>query len=249
MALSGSFGVYAIVRAMRKDSNLRGGHWLLMTGAVLTVIVLCAALWLSSHSGYVPPRASRSADSGCMWGQGYQSKRLGIEFLNEICDSNGGTLSFQEQGNTIVALWSYKNGAYASPPEPLIEVFQKAPDESDKEAVMRVAGQDFTPYQKAHCVVETLPAFNDARGSDFMHFNDQSKIGYVVTPDVVYENKISAETQQGDIPEPGCGAYGFYADALSYFEFHPQESTRTFIFLSPRQDFPPFDEQSIRFIR
>ncbi len=82
----------------------------------------------------------------------------------------------------------------------------------------------------------------------FRFFNGTGKKAYQIVPDEELADQAAREAQ-GDIPEPPCGDRSESADGISYFEFHPDENPRRFVFVDAGQEeHPMFDERSLTFL-
>jgi hypothetical protein len=178
-----------------------------------------------------------------MWAKQYRNTELGIEFVYEQCvDAHNKPIeiSFTQAGNKITSIVDQIK-------DPVLEVFHKSPEQTIEQAILMVAGKNFTPYQKLHCIIADPIHDSPDQGSSF--FVDKTKMVYIVTADEVYAKKLDAEKQYpSDMPEFGCGEYGD-SDGVSYFEFHPNESKSTFIFSIPKSDVPYYDDKSIHFTK
>ncbi len=212
----------------------------LIAGAALIVLLSAGYFfWQNGTLNFKAYMPSRTADTDCEWTEKYTNKELGVSFRYEKCKNY--TVTFQQDANKITAVIG---GAPSDTHS--ISILTKPSSQTDEQAILAAVTNSFTPYQKAHCIVERVEAPSPSGTSS--GFIDTSKIAYHVTPDSLYKRQLE-EQANGDIPELGCGPFGWRYSGISYFEFHPNESKTTFAFVDLGQDSPAFDEESIRFLR
>jgi hypothetical protein len=196
---------------------------------------LAAALAATAMMAAAPAApAPRSAEKGCEW-KLFTSAALGIEVPYQRCDF----------GYRVIDFAAGKRGLYQTMQDkgkkrdvyPVITVFDKKADEAPDEAIRRTAFKALSWYKRRHCAVVA---------THVAHLG-LNKAAFTISPDAEYAAKAAKEAGT-DIPEPPCGDQGESADSVSYFEFHPLENPRRFVFVSAGQDTPLFDDSAIRFL-
>lgn len=184
------------------------------------------------------PKPSRAPEKGCVW-KTLSAPAYGVAFLAEKCDFGFRTMDTLQRGAAFYEVLHDTDGAHPDGVWPYVTVYSKDEKESPEAAVKRIAFPALNEYQKEHCVVkpEKLP------------FPPGGRRAYSIFPDAVYQAKLdSAAASDDGVPEPPCGDMGFLPDNFGYFEFHPAESERRFVYvLFGQEDEPIFDEKSFRF--
>ena len=173
-------------------------------------------------------KPSRAADQGCVW-EKFSNASLGLEAWVERCDYGDRRIDFVVEGNSLAQ--RYSDGGK---PEPVIDVFDRLPNESAEAAVKRIFAAHTEKKLAALCVARPFQ-YPDMKAPDGVQ-----RFTFVLkkTPKV-------KETPDGDIPPPPCGDWGSSPDGIQYFEVHP---TKVF-FVRYGQDIPLFDEQTLRSLK
>jgi len=150
---------------------------------------------------------------GCAWSD-WEAPGLGVKVKYAKCEANG--MELRAVGHRV---GMYKQGAPAgSPGKAVIEVYEKGDRQKIQEAIERKALAEVTARQKAGCAI----VLNEELSSE-------ARQVYVIQPNALYK----AEAEAWRRSEPGaevCGPYGVQ-DNLVYFEYHPQEIKRRFVFV------------------
>ncbi len=177
-------------------------------------------------------------DKSCKW-ETFTSEKLGIELMVQKCNLGEMSPRFYELKDSIVQMPE----KFINPSKDgfkIIEVYSKKENENIEEVIKEgFISKIKSRYKRKHC--ELRPSY--------FKLLDAKKICLEVEPDIELEEKIKSETPSNSIPEDACEGYGVSGSGtVRYFEHHPEESKRKFIFVRIGQDKPAFDEQSIKFI-
>jgi hypothetical protein len=189
-----------------------------------------------ARAGAPAANPSRPADKGCEWSR-LSDPALGLELLAQKCDYGFRRIYFDSSAKKrAVYQVSRDSGTAVEDAVPVIWVYEKKADESPEQALQRLFVSKLSRTKRRHCVVQE---------TTFAFFNGTGKRAYEIVPDDELAEE-SAREAQGDVPEPPCGGRGKSADGVSYFEFHPDENPRRFVFVDAGQDeHPMFDERSL----
>ena len=191
-----------------------------------------AALALSAAAP--APSGSRAPEKGCAW-KLFSSPALGLEVPYQRCDFGYRVIDFVAGKNAL--LESMTDTGKKADIYPVVTVFEKKAEEGPDEAILRVAGKKLSRYKRKHCIVLAKHVASLGAG----------KAAFTLSPDAEYLSKVEDEAG-GDIPAPPCGDLGELADGLTYFEFHPTENPRRFLFVNAGQDTPLFDETALKLL-
>lgn len=180
---------------------------------------------------------SRVAEKDCVW-RTYTSTALGLEVPVQRCDYGFRVIDFTEVAGKPTLYQSMKEqGKDKTSVDAAVTVFEKKADERPDEAIRRVAFKKLDRYQRKHCVVV----------AKHVAYLKDGKAAFTIVPDEKYQAEVE-RAAGADIPPPPCGELGDYADGRVYWEFHPVENPRRFVFVNIGQDTPLFDETALRFL-
>jgi hypothetical protein len=179
---------------------------------------------------------SRAPEKGCAW-KTLSSPELGLEVPVQRCDFGYRVIEFLTLPRKPNLYQSMQDTGKKASLYPVVTVFEKKADETPDAAIKRVALGKLSWYKRKHCLV--VPRRLGHLGA--------GKAAFTLSPDAKYAEK-ALEAAGGDIPEPPCGELGELADGLTYFEFHPAENPRRFLFVSAGQDTPLFDETALKLL-
>ena len=200
---------------------------------------LALLLAASAAAGEKPAAPSRAPDKGCVWSR-LSDPALGLELLGLKCDFGFRRVYFDSSAekNSVYQV-TRDSGTAVEDAQTVIRVYEKKPDESPEQALQRLFLSKLSRNKRRHCAVQE---------TTFGFFNGTGKRAYEIVPDEELSEQ-SAREAQGDVPEPPCGDHGKSADGISYFEFHPNENPRRFVFVDAGQEeHPMFDERSLTFL-
>lgn len=194
---------------------------------------LVALAALAAHAAVTPPLSSRVPEKGCAWKR-LESVQLGLAVSYQRCDFGYRVIDFLTiSGKPSLYLSMEDTGKKASL-DPVVTVYDKKAEEGPDEAVRRIALKGLSRYKRKHCVVV----------AKYLSYLGPGKAAFTLSPDKQYGAELE-KTANGEIPDPPCGDLGELADGLTYFEFHPVENPRRFLFVSAGQDTPLFDESRL----
>jgi hypothetical protein len=180
--------------------------------------------------------AGRAPEKGCAWTT-LSSPEVGIELPVQRCDFGYRVIEFTTLPHKHHVYQSIQDKGKKATLYPVVTVYSMKADERPDDAVRRVALGTLSRYKRKHCVVVAR----------YLSHLGPGKAAFTISPDKKYAAE-ALEAAGGDIPEPPCGEYGELADGLTYFEFHPLENPRRFLFVSAGQDTPLFDETALKLL-
>lgn len=201
--------------------------------AVALALLLCGAPVRAD----APSRPSRPPEKDCVWVH-LTNPALGLELFHQKCALGFRTVDFISsslEGTLFEVLRDTAPGSKASS-TPVIRVFSKKTEEPIVDAIRRIALPQTPAPRRAHCRAVAAQDVHLAPG----------RLAYVFAPD---DEKAILKKADGDIPEPPCGELGMDYDSRSYFEYHPSENPRRFLFVAfGQEEHPDFDEDSLRLL-
>jgi len=184
-----------------------------------------------------PAPPSRPPEKNCVWVH-LTDRALGVTLYHQKCNLGFRTVDFESsprEGAVFEVLRDTAPGAAASR-EPVIRVLTKTAEETIAAAIRRVALPTTPAARRSHC--RAVPA-KDVR-------LPAGHAAYVFAPD---DEAAILKRSAGDVPEPPCGDLGMDYDSQSYFEYHPGENPRRFLFVAfGQEEHPDFDEDSLRLL-
>jgi hypothetical protein len=181
---------------------------------------------------------SRAPQRGCVWTR-LGAARLGLELLYQKCDFGFRKIDFAASDNSGQVFEVFQDTATRERSrEPVITVFAKEADESAEAAIERIAFPKLKRRARKHCAVTAKK----------LSFLGAGKKAYTILPDDAYAEQ--AANRAGDsMPDGPCGPLGDQPDGLGYFEFHPDENPRRFVYVDfGQEEHPLFDERSLQFL-
>lgn len=195
-----------------------------------------------AHAAPLPAiQASRPPMSGCVWQQ-HQFDQLGVRLLFQDCADPSAHYQLSQQGDWLAQHRSADDVIFGK--HRVVGVFHKPAAQSIEEAIQ----QTFVSRIQLNNPREQAQARKYCRvvRSYRPVLRDASKITLTIVPTGSYLRDIQRQLQR--VPRDyGCGEYGA-GQQLSYFEYHPNESTTRYLFVEVGMDEPQFDENSIELI-
>jgi len=177
---------------------------------------------------FAADKPSRAAEKGCAW-EKFSNASLGLEAWVQRCDYGDRKIDFVAQGQSLAQ--RYSDGGK---PEPVIDVFDRLPNESGEAAVKRIFAAHTEKKLAAKCIARTF------RWPDM-----KTPVGVQRFTFVLKNPPKPKETPDDEIPPPPCGDWGDSPDGIQYFEVHPAKV----FFVRVGQDIPLFDEQTLRSVK
>jgi hypothetical protein len=196
------------------------------------------ALAAVSAQAREPLGPSRAPDKGCAWVR-LSDPALGLELFAPKCDFGFRRIYFDSSAKKRTVYQVTRDSNTAEIADPVIWVYEKKAEETPEQALKRLFISKLRASKRHDCIVKE---------TTFRSFDGTGKRAYQIVPDEELADQASREAQ-GDIPEPPCGDRSESADGISYFEFHPDENPRRFVFVDAGQEeHPMFDEKSLLFL-
>lgn len=187
----------------------------------------------------IEPIASRAAWPGCQWEQ-HEFKELGVRILFQNCSDPRAHYVLSTRDNWLEQHRPADDVTFGGPH--LLQVFTKPADQSIQEAIK----ERFIKKMVLEDKEAELMARESCQVFSIDHLNlGANKQVFTLSPTGDYKKKIFEELKEGP-RDYGCGVYG-EDQGLTYFEYHPLESTTRYAFVVYGYDEPHFDEQSIEF--
>jgi hypothetical protein len=198
----------------------------LWLGAVLLVF---GALTAQAQTN----KPSRLAEKDCAW-EKLSDAAVGIDAWVQRCDFGFRKIDFVFDGNALAERYD------AGKPDPLVEVFDLKPDESEQAGLTRLFGEHTDQSLAAKCVLKPYKYYKASpRGIK----------RYTFVPNPAYQKQVDAAQDPNEVGDPACGDWGDAPDGIQYFEVQPaSKSARRVLFVRVGQDEPLFDEQTLRIL-
>jgi hypothetical protein len=174
---------------------------------------------------------SHAAFKGCAWEKASDAK-LGFEAWVQRCDYGSRKIDFTFVGSSLAIRYS-DGGA----PEPLIDVYALAADETPEAGVKRVFAEHTDKAIAARC--ELAPASGKA---------PPGVKRYTFVPDRAYAKELKKKADPNEVGDPPCGDFGDSPDGIQYFETQPASGVKKILFVRVGQDDPLFDDRTLRLV-
>jgi hypothetical protein len=195
------------------------------------IVLLCPV----SLPAQTAPTPSRAPEPGCTW-KPFESSQLDIGLLVQSCSQKDLQYVFSAKGNWLTMRRPSDPATFNSPY--IIQVFSKPADQPIEAAIRARFITNLKGEARESCQVRPLSP---------SPLNDKRKQVFEIVPTGAYKQRIMKELQQ----EPrdfGCGNHGKQQGSV-YFEYHPEESQTTYLFVVFGMDAPLFDENSIEILK
>lgn len=173
---------------------------------------------------------------GCEW-KPHEYKELGVRLYYQDCADKNAHYELTVKGSAIEEHRPSDDGTFGGPR--LLEVFSKKEDQPIEEAISEQFLAKLEPKAGAGCRVVKLknPPFA-LKGKKLFTIDSFGAYGKEIEKDL-----------QSEPRDFGCGPYG-RDQAITYFEYHPQESRTKFLFVVFGMDEQPlFDAASIELLK
>jgi hypothetical protein len=194
-------------------------------------VSLAAALLLAAAVSAQAVEASRAPDKGCVW---TRLNAPALSLLYQKCDFGFRRIDFAASGGQVFEI-SLDTATRRQSRRSVITVFAKKAKESPEAAIERVA--KLSRRAREHCRVAAKK----------LGFLGLVKKAYTILPDAAFAAEAAKKAGDG-VPEGACGPLGDQPDGLGYFEFHPAENPRRFVYVDfGQEEHPLFDERSLLF--
>lgn len=193
---------------------------------------LAAALLAVAIPAAAKDVPSRPAVKGCTWEKA-SSAKLGLEAWVQRCDFGFRKIDFLFTATSLAVRYSDSGG---SAPDPLVDVFDLAPDEAPEAGVKRIFETHTDPKTTSRCVLAPYRGSKPPAGAKRFTF----------VPNPAYAKELKAKADPNEVPDPPCGAFGEVPDGIQYFEAQPASGARKVLFVRVGQDEPLFDERTLR---
>ena len=191
-----------------------------------------AALLLAAAVSAQAAEASRAPDKGCVW---THLNAPALSLLYQKCDFGFRRIDFGASEGQVFEIY-LDTAARERSRQPVISVFEKKAEESPEAAIKRVA--KLSRRARKHCAVAAKK----------LAFIGSGKKAYTILPDEEFAAEAAKKAGDG-VPEGACGPLGDQPDGLGYFEFHPDENPRRFVYVDfGQEEHPLFDERSLLFL-
>jgi hypothetical protein len=200
-----------------------------MTRALLFIGLALAGLAMHPALAAEP---SRAPDPGCQW-ETFASPTLGIRLLVENCSDPNMHYVFSAKDDWLEQHRPSDDRTFVS--HQIVRVLSK-PAGQPIEAAIRQQFVATLPDKAARASCRVAPARETG-------VSRPGKILLELVPSGTYARLIMRQLKK----EPrdfGCGDYG-KGQANRYFEYHPAQSTTTYLWIDAGQDEPLFDQNSI----
>ena len=185
-----------------------------------------------------PAAPSRPPETGCSWRR-LGDKNIGLELWVQRCVLGFRRIDFASSAKRRAVYRTTRDDGTPASAEPVIWVYGKNADETPEQALDRLFVSKLSLTQRRHCHVQSR---------DFPFLDGKAKRAYTIAPDGEF-TAAAEKAALGGVPGPMCGDRGESAGGVSYFEFHPGESARRFVFVDAGQEeHPLFDEASLLFL-
>jgi hypothetical protein len=178
-------------------------------------------------------KPSRAAQKNCAW-EKISDAALGLEAWVQRCDFGFRKIDLYAKTNAL--MMHYSDGGE---PEPLIEVFDLAANETPEKGIKRI----FAEHTKDKTLV--------ARCALKPYKGDPAPAGvkrFTFLPNAALQKELDKTNDPGDIPEPPCGDWGDAPDGIQYFEAQPTSGAQRVMFVRAGQDEPLFDEKTLHLL-
>jgi len=195
--------------------------------SVLTALLLAAPALAFADAG----KPSRAAVEGCKW-EKLSDAAVGLDAWVQRCDFGFRKIDYVLGGN---ALAERRDGGK---PEPLVEVLELKPGESEQAGLARLFGERTNKALAAKCVLKPYKYYKPSP-------NGVKR--YTFVPDAAYQKQVDAQSSPDEVGEPACGDWGDAPDGIQYFEVQAaSKAARRVLFVRVGQDEPLFDEQTLK---
>lgn len=212
-------------------ASLRSVHPTVAVHAAAAALLVLVAVSVDADGATGKP--SRAADKGCAW-EKLSDAAVGLEAWVQRCDYGFRQIDFVLSGNALAERWD------AGKPEPLVEVLEMKPDESDQDGLTRLFAERTDKALAAKCVLKP-----------YMYFK-RSPPGvrrYTFVPNAAYQKQVDAEASPDEVGDPACGDWGDAPDGIQYFEVQAaSKAAHRVLFVRVGQDEPLFDEQTLKIL-
>lgn len=198
---------------------------------ISSVLIGFASGTAPTHSQEMKP--SRPAEKGCKW-RPFESQPLGVQMLVQDCVDANQHYIFSTSGSWIEQHRPSDDVTFGGPR--VVRVFTKKANQSLEGAINAAIISRMKSPQKESCKVRPIVTPKPT----------PQRILMEIAPTGAYEKKIMKELQEGP-RDFGCGPFG-KGQGISYFEYHPAENRRKFLYVVLGMDAPLFDENSIRLL-
>jgi hypothetical protein len=178
-------------------------------------------------------KPSRAAVKGCTW-EKLSDAAVGLDAWVQRCDFGFRKIDFVLARNALAERWD------GGRPEPLVEVLELEPDESEPAGLTRLFAERTDKALAARCVLKPYKYYKASpRGTR----------RYAFVPDAAYQKQVDAQADPDEVGDPACGDWGDAPDGIQYFEVQPgSKAARRVLFVRVGQDEPLFDEQTLKIL-
>ena len=196
------------------------------SASILLVVVLLAGCPAAAAE------PSRAPDPGCRW-DNFASPGLGIGLLVENCSDPSMHYVFSTKDDWLEQHRPSDDTIFGS--HQIIRVLRKPADQPIEAAIRRQFIATLPDKAgRASCKVARATQ-TGVRGP--------GKILLEIVPSGAYARRIARQLKE-ELRDFGCGDYG-KGQANLYFEYHPAQSTTTYLWVDAGQDEPLFDQSSL----
>jgi hypothetical protein len=176
---------------------------------------------------------SRRPVQGCVW-ERFSDAKVGLEAWVQRCDFGFRRIDFLAAGRSLAIRYSDGGGA----PDRLVDVFDLQSGETPDDGVKRVFRARTEASFADRCVLSVSRDRKPPKGVRRLTF----------VPNAAYRKQLDAAADPNEVGDPPCGDWGTAPDGIQYFEVHPEDRARRFLFVRVGQDEPLFDEQNLRLL-
>jgi len=171
---------------------------------------------------------SRAPEKGCAW-EKFSDAQLGLDAWVQRCDYGSRRIDFVRRDQSLAV--RYSDGGQ---PDPVIDVFDLAKDETPEAGVKRVFLANTDKKLAKRC--KLAPFTGEPKPPAGV-----KRLTFV--PDAAYGKELRKKEDPNEVGDPPCGDWGDAPDGIQYFEVHP--GAHRILFVRVGQDTPLFDENSL----
>jgi len=192
-------------------------------------LLACSALTAQAQTS----KPSRPAAKGCAW-EKLSDAAVGLDAWGQRCDYGFRKIDFVFDGNALAE--RYDGGK----PDPLVEVLDLKPDESEQAGLTRLFGEHTDKALAAKCVLKPYKYYKAS---------PHGVKRYTFVPNATYQKQVDATQDPDEVGDPACGDWGDAPDGIQYFEVQAaSKSALRVLFVRIGQDEPLFDEQTLKIL-